>query len=226
MKLVALRMNEEEKARLEQLASERHVTLSTALREGAKLYLEDARGGVHRSKGEPITWLGVRRRKDGRAVDAPHPPTAREATLIRAVHAGLGERGLRSIRESWDAGTSPSVIAAAISQWLQVVGTLYCRQASRWDVFLIDYAEEYGDFEAVGRLRRELVHALTDGVVLNPTTVLDSLSKALDWLIRDLNDHEAVRRNVLTSWSVFQQERDPAEAKRRTAPVAELRAAT
>lgn len=38
-----LRLSPDEKARLEQLAAERDVTLAYALREGARLYLEDAR---------------------------------------------------------------------------------------------------------------------------------------------------------------------------------------
>jgi predicted transcriptional regulator len=42
MKLMALRMPEAEKRRLQELAREREVTLSYALREGARLYLEDA----------------------------------------------------------------------------------------------------------------------------------------------------------------------------------------
>lgn len=41
MKLIALRLDEEEKRRLQQLAAERHITLSYALREGARLYLEE-----------------------------------------------------------------------------------------------------------------------------------------------------------------------------------------
>ena len=41
MKVIALRLDPDEKARLEQLAAERHVTLSHALREGARLYLDD-----------------------------------------------------------------------------------------------------------------------------------------------------------------------------------------
>jgi len=41
MKLLTLRLDPDEKARLEQIAAERHVTLSYALREGARLYLEE-----------------------------------------------------------------------------------------------------------------------------------------------------------------------------------------
>lgn len=46
MKIMTLRITPQEKARLEALAVERNVTLSYALREGARLYLEDVRGGT------------------------------------------------------------------------------------------------------------------------------------------------------------------------------------
>lgn len=41
MKIVAMRLDADEKARLEQLARERNITLSYAIREGLKLYLSD-----------------------------------------------------------------------------------------------------------------------------------------------------------------------------------------
>jgi predicted transcriptional regulator len=41
MKLICLRLDEDEKARLQELAAERNLTLSYVLREGARLYLED-----------------------------------------------------------------------------------------------------------------------------------------------------------------------------------------
>jgi predicted transcriptional regulator len=43
MKVMTCRMSAEDKRHLEQLASQRDVTLSHALREGARLYLEDAK---------------------------------------------------------------------------------------------------------------------------------------------------------------------------------------
>ena len=43
MKLIALRLDEDEKRRLEQLARDRNVTLSHALREGARIYLGELR---------------------------------------------------------------------------------------------------------------------------------------------------------------------------------------
>ena len=50
MEVVAIRFTPEEKLRLQAIAKEQHVTLSHAVREGAKLYLQDARDalGSHR----------------------------------------------------------------------------------------------------------------------------------------------------------------------------------
>jgi hypothetical protein len=44
MKIVSLRFDEDEKRRLEQLAAERHITLSYAMREGLRMYLNDYSG--------------------------------------------------------------------------------------------------------------------------------------------------------------------------------------
>ncbi len=54
MKLTALRMSEDEKRRLTALAKKRNVTLSYALREGARLYLEDARHALKSEDGERV----------------------------------------------------------------------------------------------------------------------------------------------------------------------------
>lgn len=43
MQLVALRLTEDERANLERLAAERDVTMSWVLREGLRLYAQDAR---------------------------------------------------------------------------------------------------------------------------------------------------------------------------------------
>lgn len=122
-------------------------------------------------------------------------------------------RGLRSLRESWEAGASPSVVVAAISQWLQTVSLLYTREPTRWDYFLADYTRDYDDPEGVARLRHEFRHALTEGVVINPAQLLDTLSDALDWFFRDLRDHESVRHNVFISWCVFRREREASAVK-------------
>lgn len=226
MKLIALRMDEDEKARLEHLASERDISLSMALREGARLYLGDVKVNLHRLKGEPVTWHGVRRRKDGTSVDEPKPATSRQAAQIRALEKALVERGLGSIRRSWDGGASPAVIVAAIGQWLRVAGLLYTLEPTRWDLMLVDYAEDF-DAEAVPDLRRELETALTDGVVLNPGELLDMLEAAAKRLVQDLYDHEDVRRSVLISWGVFRKKRDAAaSAPLRVATAGELGVAT
>lgn len=41
MKIITLRFDPEEKARLQELAAARNITLSHALREGARLYLDE-----------------------------------------------------------------------------------------------------------------------------------------------------------------------------------------
>jgi hypothetical protein len=226
MKLIALRMDEEEKARLEHLASERDVSLSVALREGARLYLGDVKVNLHRRKGEPVTWHGVRRRKDGTSVDEPKPATSRQVAQIRALEKALVERGLGSIRRSWDAGASPAVIVAAIGQWLRVIGQMYTQEPTRWDLMLVDYVEGF-DVEAVPDLRRDFEHALTDGVVVNPGELLDTLEAATKRLVQDLYDHEEVRRSVLISWGVFRKKRDaPTPAPSRVGAPRELRVAT
>jgi predicted transcriptional regulator len=48
MQLMAFRLSEEERARLEAIAQERDVTLSDAIREGLQLLAEDARRGRDR----------------------------------------------------------------------------------------------------------------------------------------------------------------------------------
>lgn len=53
MKLCTYRMSEAEKKRLQQLARERNITLSYAIREGLKLYLEDINEAT-RSKGRRV----------------------------------------------------------------------------------------------------------------------------------------------------------------------------
>jgi hypothetical protein len=54
MQIVALRLTEEERERLQRLADEHHVSLSWVLREGARLYAEDA-----------CRWLESRKTKEG-----------------------------------------------------------------------------------------------------------------------------------------------------------------
>jgi predicted transcriptional regulator len=51
MKLVTVWLTEDEKATLDELASERKITLSHALREGLKLYFDDARDWIEGARG-------------------------------------------------------------------------------------------------------------------------------------------------------------------------------
>jgi len=56
MKLVTLWMTEDEKAMLDALAEEQKITLSYALREGLKLYFDDAKDWIEERRGdEPRT---------------------------------------------------------------------------------------------------------------------------------------------------------------------------
>jgi hypothetical protein len=53
LQLVSLRLTPQEKRNLAQLAADQHVTLSHALREGARLYLEDLEAGRRKPVAEP-----------------------------------------------------------------------------------------------------------------------------------------------------------------------------
>jgi hypothetical protein len=52
MKLVTVWFTEEEKAVLDELAKKENVTISKALREGLKLYFEDAKDWIEERQGE------------------------------------------------------------------------------------------------------------------------------------------------------------------------------
>jgi hypothetical protein len=62
MKLVTVWFTEEEKAFLDELAKTEEVTLSRALREGARLYFEDAAKKLGAAE-----WIEARRGEDGDA---------------------------------------------------------------------------------------------------------------------------------------------------------------
>ncbi len=59
MQVIALRLTTEEKARLEQIAEERRVTLSWVLREAARLYADDAVSWIKEQKAEEGTDDGL-----------------------------------------------------------------------------------------------------------------------------------------------------------------------
>jgi hypothetical protein len=52
MKLVTVWLTEDEKATLDALAREEKITLSHAMREGLKLYFEDARDWIEERRGD------------------------------------------------------------------------------------------------------------------------------------------------------------------------------
>jgi hypothetical protein len=52
MKLVTVWFTEEEKAFLDELAKKENVTISKALREGVKLYFEDAKDWIEERQGD------------------------------------------------------------------------------------------------------------------------------------------------------------------------------
>src|SRR3954471_8936183 len=104
MKIITLRIGEEEKARLEQLAEERDVTRSRAFREGAALYLSDLREKAHRALGGEATFLGIRRDEHGRRLNKPSKPSRGERDGIHQLRETLYGRGFMSIQGAWEEG--------------------------------------------------------------------------------------------------------------------------
>jgi hypothetical protein len=208
MKLIALRIGEEEKARLEQLAEEKDVTLSRALREGAALYLGGLHGRLHEGRGGATTLHGVRRGKDGRPKNPSTAATPGERARVRRLRRALYDRGLQSIRSSWDEGEKPAIVLAAVGQWLSLVGELYGSNPGEpgWDWFLRDYCLVYSDTSARVNFRREIRAALVRGTTMNVTSVLDSLEEAFLRLLDDAENQELVRRSILPTWDVMERE--------------------
>src|SRR4051794_27449135 len=97
MKLISLRMSEEEKARLEQLAEAGGMTVSRALRDGALLYLTEQRGHLHRARGGDTTFFGVRRDSLGRTLTEATKATKREQELVESMRRELQEGALGAI---------------------------------------------------------------------------------------------------------------------------------
>src|SRR5262245_39694771 len=107
MKIITLRIDEEEKARLDGLAERGNITLSRALREGAALYLSDLQAKVHRARGGDATFLDVRRDKAGRSVNESSTPTSKERRLLKGLRERMYDGGLQALRRSLDEGTDP-----------------------------------------------------------------------------------------------------------------------
>ena len=207
MKLITLRIDEEEKARLEQLAEAGDITLSRALREGAALYLKDFQGRLHRARGGDATWHGVRRDSLGRPLSKPTEPTPvakrRSARLQDALYA----RGFVSICEAWESGAKPAIVLSSLAQWLDIVGAVYVGQPNEigWSWFLRDYCPGYEEVEAREALHRELEGALFRGTTVNVTSVLEALQYGFQRFMHDAEYQEDVRRAVLPTWDALEQ---------------------
>jgi predicted DNA-binding protein len=206
MKLITLRIDEEEKARLEQLAERGNVTLSRALREGAALYLYSAQGRLHRVRGGDTTFHGVRRDKLGRARNKRSSPTKTERARLNSLSVKLYEHGLGSIRQAWNDGVEPAIVLASVGQWLSLVGYIYVSSADEigWDWFLRDYCG-FATAESSEAARREIRAALLRPVDVDVSTLLDTLEAGFRRLMGDAEQQELVRRAVLPTWHVVEQ---------------------
>jgi hypothetical protein len=206
MKLITLRIDEEEKARLEQLAERDNVTLSRALREGAALYLSSAQSRLHRARGGETTFHGVRRDKSGRAQNKRSSPTRTERARLKSLSGKLYEYGLRAIREAWDDGVEPALVLASVGRWLSLVGYIYVSNEDEigWDWFLRDYCG-FATAESSEAVRKEIRAALLRPVGVDVATLLDALEAGFRRFIEDAEEQELVRRAVLPTWHVLEQ---------------------
>ena len=206
MKIITLRIDGEEKARLDQLAEAGDVTLSRAFREGAKLYLRGAQRRVHKARGGTATWHGVLRDTQGRPKSERTEAAPLAARRAGQMRSGL-ERGLLAVREAWESGTKPAVILASLGQWLDLVGEAYVGQANEigWSWFLADYCAGYEEPKARESLQRELEGSLAFGTTLNVPAVLSALEAGLTRLMDDAEHQELVRRAVLPTWEIIER---------------------
>lgn len=208
MKLIALRIDEEEKARLEQLAEERDVTLSRALREGAALYLSERRMKSHQAKGGDATFLGIRRDTNGRNLNEVSKATKGELERLAHMRAALRDRGLDRIGLAWVGGAEASIVLPALAQWLSLVGHLYVGNDSEigWQWFIRDYCPLYSAPAAAQEVCRQIRGSVIWTPVLDVAALLDTLDDGLLRLLDDCQHQELVRRSVLPSWSVMEKE--------------------
>jgi hypothetical protein len=208
MKIITLRIDEQEKARLERLAERGNVTLSRALREGAALYLSEVQAKVHRARGGDATFLGIRRDKVGRAVNATSAATSKELKLLGRLRARMYDGGLQSLRRSLDEGTDPGVVIAGLGHWLDVVGKLYADERSEigWSWFVKDYCPGYSGEGAVSPLRRLVRNSLVGDIDGNVSGILDAIDAGFRRLLDDVERLELVRRAVLPAWQVLEGE--------------------
>ena len=205
MKLITLRIDEEEKARLEQLAERGDVTLSRALREGAALYFAERQARNHRGRGGEATFHGVRRDPSGRPITKASKPTPTEAKRLRGLRKGLYEQGLGAIRAAWDDGVDTAVVLGAVGQWLSLVGRVYVSNGDEtgWDWFLRDYCG-YVDDASSGAARDGIRGALIRPGQVDVPALLDRLDAGFCRLLNEAEQQELVRRAVLPTWHVLQ----------------------
>jgi hypothetical protein len=208
MKLIALRIDEQEKARLEQLAEERDVTLSRALREGAAMYLSDLRAKGHKAKGGNVTFLGIRRDANGRALNEASPPTKGQRARMAALRGALLDEGIDRIRGSWGDGSDASVALGAAGQWLSVLGHLYVSNASEvgWQHFMRDYCPLQSTPGGAAEAARQIRTAFVRTPDVDVTSLLDSLRAGFVRLLDDLEHQELVRHAVLPAWQVLERD--------------------
>jgi hypothetical protein len=206
MKLITLRISEEEKARLEHLAERGNVTLSRALREGAALFLSDAHGKVHAARGGRTTFHGVRRNQEGIPLTSPSKPTKRERALLVSLTRALHDSALGAIRDAWLAEGDARIVLGALSQWLNLIGELYASNAGYigWSWFVKDYCPGYSTPAARDELSR-LAHAgLVTGYEDDLTAILEALDEGMERFLRDVEQQDRVRRAVLPVWQVME----------------------
>lgn len=211
MKIITLRIDEEEKARLDQLAEAGDVTLSRALREGAALYLTDLQGKLGRARGEDVTWHGIRRDATGTPKNASSQGTARQAALVETLREKMYDNGLQLIRRTWQAGGEPRVTLASLAQWLSTVGQLYIADSGEigWSWFLRDYGGPFAGSEESAVLRRELRASVVREATVSVAAVLDALDAGFLRLLSDIESQNLVRRSVLPAWEVLERELAP-----------------
>jgi hypothetical protein len=208
MKIITLRIDAEEKARLDQLAEAGDVTLSRALREGAALYLTDLQGRLGRARGRDVTWHGIRRDASGKPMNARSKPTVRQTTLIATLRARLYDDGLQLIRATWAGGTEPRVVLASLAQWLSVIGQIYASDSAEigWSWFLRDYGGPFADSEASAVLRRALRASIVREPTVSVAAVLDAFDKGFQRFLADIESQNLIRRSVLPAWEVLERE--------------------
>lgn len=211
MKIITLRIDPEEKARLEHLAEAGDITLSRALREGASVYLSDLQSKIGRARGQNVTWHGIKRDAAGKVVTATSKPTARQAAQVASLRAKVYEDGLRSIRRAWDIHGDARLTLAATAQWLSIVGQLYVSESGEigWSWFLRDHGGPFSDADASTVLRRELRAAVLRQPMVSVSAVLDALDAGFLAFLHDVESQNLVRRAVLPAWQVLEQELAP-----------------